>query len=213
LLTAVLLGAPEPAWSQAVQTSHPAYRMDVSGSIGWLNADKSDLGEYTGWYNRSVYGGGTVGWYWTHHLKTEVETGASSEAQVRVYDFERLDNNAALSRESEYDFSTRRVAIGQIYQFYRNAAFHPYVGIGLDLTWERTEQTDEPAILSQPPRPVEIQPARVHPPQTDLLVRPFVSLGFKAYMTPRGFFRSDLKLGVDGGVDEVQLRFGFGVDF
>ena len=48
---------------------------------------------------------------------------------------------------------------------------------------------------------------------TSTEVRPFVATGFKAYMTQRAFFRSDVRVGVRDGVDEVLLRFGFGVDF
>jgi hypothetical protein len=32
-------------------------------------------------------------------------------------------------------------------------------------------------------------------------------------MTPRAFFRTDLKVVIRGGADEVLTRFGFGVDF
>ena len=33
-------------------------------------------------------------------------------------------------------------------------------------------------------------------------------------MTPHGFFRTDLKFVADShGLDEVTLRFGFGIDF
>ena len=50
-------------------------------------------------------------------------------------------------------------------------------------------------------------------PRTDIFVSLFVSAGFTAYLTQRGFFRSDLKVTLRDGVDEVLLRFGFGVDF
>ena len=36
--------------------------------------------------------------------------------------------------------------------------------------------------------------------------------GFKAYLAERGFFRTDLKVGVRSGVDRVIWRAGFGID-
>ena len=35
----------------------------------------------------------------------------------------------------------------------------------------------------------------------------------KAYVTPRAFVRTDMKLVFDKGIDEVLLRLGIGVDF
>ena len=82
------------------------------------------------------------------------------------------------------------------------------------MTWERTEREDGPSFFNDPRlQRQEILPAEVHPPRTELLARPFAAFGFKAYMTPRSFFRSDLKLVVRNGVDEALLRFGFGMDF
>ena len=97
---AVVLGIPGRASSQPAQSSHPVYRTDASGSVGWLNGDKSNLGEYAGWYNRSFYGGGTFGWYWTHHLKTELEAGAGSQAEMHLYSSEREGNSSSPENRS-----------------------------------------------------------------------------------------------------------------
>jgi hypothetical protein len=58
-----------------------------------------------------------------------------------------------------------------------------------------------------------ILPEQREGPRTEVSVRPFLATGFKAYMTPRGFFRSDIRVGFRGGADQVLLRFGFGIDF
>ena len=50
-------------------------------------------------------------------------------------------------------------------------------------------------------------------PDTDFQVRPFGEVGFEVYASPRGFVRGDLRLLARNGLDEVQIRFGFGVDF
>ena len=58
-----------------------------------------------------------------------------------------------------------------------------------------------------------VQPARTIGESTELEIRPFAEIGAKLYLSQRGFFRSDLRLTFRGGVDEVLLRFGAGVDF
>jgi hypothetical protein len=101
-----------------------------------------------------------------------------------------------------------------LYQFGENAWVHPHVAAGVDFNWETSTQFDQPVyrflVGSQA---VFVRPAQRHPESTDLHVRPFVAAGFKAYMTRRGFFRSDLRVVASDGLDEILLRFGFGVDF
>ena len=202
----LLLGGGTAATAQGV--AGPVSRADASGSFGWLNADKTNITpdrDGNDWYNRSAYGGVSFGWYWTDHLKTEIEAGVSSAADLRVYTPAFIDGRPS-TIYSTYTFSTSRFGIGQQYQFYRNVWFHPFVGAGLDLTWERASRTDEFYSVV----PVRQQP---FPTETDLLVRPFATLGFKAYFTPRAFFRTDMRLAFDNGVNEALLRFGLGVDF
>jgi hypothetical protein len=209
-----LLGTAPAAWAQPARPPGPAARSDLTGSLGWFNADKGDLLEYNRWYNRSLFAGVNFGWYWTDHLKTEIEAGASSSAEVDVYT-NRVINNRQTFFESNFRFATRRIAIGQQYQFFRNAWFHPYVAAGVDFTWESIEQEDGPlsAFDLNGRGPAELQPAVIHPEKTEQHTRPFAGFGFKSYMTPRSFFRSDLKLVFHDGVDEALLRFGFGIDF
>ena len=208
-------GSARTALAQPPQPSR-LVRGDVSGLVGWLHVNKSDLNDQTDndWYNRGLYGGGVAGWHWTDHHKTEIEAGASSTVRHESYRV-IVVNGVQAAENSRFAFSTQRIALGQQYQFYRNAWFHPHAGAGVDLTWERTTQNIAPVYVFGPPlgRPGEIRPARVVGPDNDLRVRPFGEVGFKAYVSPRGFVRSDLRVLARGGIDEVQLRFGFGVDF
>jgi hypothetical protein len=50
-------------------------------------------------------------------------------------------------------------------------------------------------------------------PATTFRPKPMAALGFKAYMTPRAFFRNDLRLVLSDKIDAVIWRFGIGVDF
>jgi hypothetical protein len=217
----LLCGSASPALAQAPLPSTLA-RGDVVGFLGWQNVNKSSVDDDSAddWHNRGVYGGGAFGWFWTDNHKIELEVGASNKNRFTTYETLFIDNASVYGR-SVYSFSTRRVAIGEQYQFFRNEWFHPHVAAGVDLTWQTTTETAEPLIAfgslpgSQPGVGVsrQIRPGAIHGPYTSLRVRPFGEVGFKAYMTPRGFFRGDLRMMAGGGIDEVQMRFGFGVDF
>ena len=210
----ILIGTTFSVIAAAHASAQPLARADVTGTVGWFSADKSGISSYNDWYSRSAYGGATFGWYWTDHLKSELELGATSAAELyrsRPIDIQGQQTYVS----SEHQFSTRRLVAGQQYQFYRNAWVHPHVAAGVDLTWETHQQEDQPVFFYDPQSRVSrvVQPARTVGPSTDLRVRPFVELGTKLYVSPRSFFRSDLRVTLGGGAEEVLVRFGFGVDF
>jgi hypothetical protein len=203
-------------WSApaAAQPSSPdVVRPDIAGSIGWLNVNKSELSSSNDWYNRGLHGAVTAGWYWSTHLKTELEASASKK--VRFFaSRELLIDGIRSYAASEHTFTTRRVSIAQAYQFEENAWFHPHVSAGVDFNWETTTRFDREIyqyLIGSPGR--IIRPAIREPERTDLHVRPFAAVGFKAYMTPRGFFRTDARVSAGKRLEEILFRFGFGVDF
>ena len=191
------------------QSSSKITQADVAGSIGWLNVDKSGLSNNQSsndWYNRSVYGGASAGWYWTDHLKSEVEAGVSSRASLLVYAVDFV-NGSPITHYSRYSFGTTRLGVSQQYQFLRNAWVHPFVGAGIDVIWEQMDRTDEFYPLQGG------RGGGTFPRQTDVLTRPFLTLGLKGYFSSRAFVRTDVKLLFDNSVDEALFRFGLGVDF
>jgi hypothetical protein len=212
--TRTLLALAITAFSVSSAEAQTAVRPDLSASIGWLNANKSSLDDYNDWYNRGVQGAVAFGWYWTPHLKTEIEPSASTRVDFnRAH--EEIVNGQRAYVLSEFGFSTRRITLSQQYQFGENAWFHPHVAAGIDLNWEKTARVDRSIYFLDPlPRQAPIIPQSVsHPTQTDLHIRPLVDAGFKAYVTPRAFLRSDVRLLFGDRVEEVVLRFGVGVDF
>lgn len=203
------------AFAAAPTDAQPLAHADVAGLTGWFNANQSEYSTYNNWYNRSAYGGVILGWYWTDHLKTEVDLGATSPAEFYASQTTLIAGQQAF-RSSQHRFSTRRIAVGQQYQFFHNAWAHPHIAAGVDLTWQTHQQQDEPlSIYDQVSRTSRVvQPARTLGPSTELEVRPFAELGTKLYLSRRAFFRSDLRLTFfDRGVDEALLRFGLGIDF
>lgn len=212
VLTAVWVLSGSTALAQT--PTQDVVRPDIAGSIGWLNVNKSGLDSYNDWYNRGLQGAVTFGWYRSPHLKTELEASAST--RVDFYSSREVFVGSFPAHVfSEYAFATRRVTLGQQYQFGENAWFHPHLAAGLDFNWETTRRHDREFLLYDPAtrqnRP--IQRAVDHPDRTDLHVRPFAAVGFKAYVTPRAFVRSDMRVVVYRRIEEVLIRFGVGVDF
>jgi hypothetical protein len=206
IATALALGWPDPS------TAQPLVQADVAGSLGWLNGNLAAIDAGDEWYHRSLFGAADFGWYWTDHLKTQVETGVGSEAEVRTYESVIVGNRPA-TVFSRYGITSYSVSLGQQYQFGDNENFHPFLGAGVDLGWKRIKETDDAVYVYGGSTTTIVQPAVDHPVRTDLVARPFATMGFKAYVTPRSFFKTDLKFMFRAGIDEVVWRFGIGVDF
>lgn len=211
LATVLIAGGASQA---SAQSTSRLVRADLAGTAGWLWAgtDGYSPRDSKDWH-ASLFGAASAGWYWTDHVKTEVDVGAGNRARAYRYRSITIDDRPNYV-SSEYTFERRILGVSQQYQFFRNAWFHPHIGAGANFTWERSTEHFNAVVVSDlvSPRRVLI-PERTEGPQTRLTVRPFVAAGFKAYMTPRTFFRSDARVGLRGGADEVTLRFGFGVDF
>lgn len=204
------------ARAQAAAPPSPIARGDVTATLGWFNADKGNLSRehYNDWYNSSLYGGIGAGWYWTDNHKTEIDFGATTGGDIYTSSQIVIDNQQTYTN-SRFFFSTRKLTLSQQYQAYRNLWFHPHVAAGVDLTWETTREERSPIIVYDIEARTgrHVAPAQTFGPDVELVVRPFAAVGFKAYMTPRSFFRSDMRFTIRDGIDEVLWRFGFGVDF
>jgi hypothetical protein len=198
----------------SAQTGSRLVRGDVSGTAGWLSAGTviNSPRDSKDWHS-SLFGVVSAGWYWTDNFKTEVDVGAGTQATAYRFEYVVIDGRPTY-RNSDYTFSRRIVGISQQYQFFRNAWFHPHVAVGANLTWERTTEHFSSVFVGDlPGDPRALPPTTTEGPKTTFTVRPFVATGFKAYMTPRSFFRTDLRVRFDRGLDETQVRFGFGIDF
>lgn len=211
---AMVLGFSGAASAQ----SRPLVRADVSATIGWLDADASSDSTWPSSYNQwesTLFGAVGAGWYWTDHLKTEIDFGAGTEGEAYLGSPGFALNGLPVQRSIHRRFSRRNVGLSQQYQFYRNAWFHPYVAAGAHLAWDRRTDHVQAVYAYDPVTRISrvVEQPRVEAPETDVVVRPFVASGFKAYMTRRAFFRGDLRVGFKRGIDETLLRFGFGVDF
>ena len=212
VLAAVLAGSAAAA---SAQTEPRVTRGDVSGTIGWLSADTHPSGPYNdnNWAS-SFFGAASAGWHWTDNLKTEIDFGAGTKA--RTLNTEPITIGGRMTYvTTQSKFARRTLGISQQYQFFHNVWFHPHLAAGAHVTWERRTDRIIPVYLyddvTRTSRVITLE--QDESPRTSVTVRPFVAVGFKAYMTERAFFRNDFRVAFRGGPDETVLRLGFGFDF
>ena len=196
----------------------PLARGDAHFVIGWQHLHKEQPPQQTysnDWLNSIFYGGAGAGWYWTDHLKTQVDFGGGTKASQYRYQFSTAPNGQTTSSSSRVRVQQQSVAVSQQYQFFRNQWVHPHVAAGVDIARETTAEEYEAIFVfdTAARTSTQVAPRRTEGPEHRILARPFVEAGFKAYMTRRAFFTGDSRLMVRNGIDEVLFRFGFGVDF
>jgi opacity protein-like surface antigen len=194
----------------------PMTRADTHFVIGWQNLNKDQPGPqpFNNSENGIYYGGAGAGWYWTDHLKTQVDFGAGTEGQQYRYE-PIVINGQTTGASSRFHVRQQSVAVSQQYQFFRNQWFHPHVGAGVDIARETTTEEYSPIFVFDPVTRTsrQLESPRNEGPEHRMIARPFAEAGFKAYMTRRSFFTADSRLMYRKGLDEVLFRLGFGIDF
>jgi opacity protein-like surface antigen len=200
------------ASARAQDVAAPLVRADISVGAGWHHARVAAAGEYDEWYHDSVSGSATAGWYWTDHLKTELDLTTTSPGRVNLFT-QTVVNGQNTFRYGWIDQGTSGVALAQTYQFFDNAWFHPYVGAGLDVVRETTDEHIEPLTSFDrvTGRPRIVDAARGES-SARWLGRPVVAAGFKAYMTRRSYFKTDARVRASRRVDDLVIRVGVGID-
>ena len=204
MLVVVLLLLPSAARGQ---TAAALPRVDVAAATGWFVADRSIQGDgcCSSW-SSSLFRGVSGGFYWTEHLKTEVELAAPGPTEGYTVRSERLTNNLFRYFSEEHTISATRVSLSQAYQFGHNSTFHPFVRGGVDIDRERDEIEGHVTTGSA----FEEQ----HTVATRTRARPFGGVGFKAYFNDRAFFRGEARFSPGReGLDQMAWTAGVGIDF
>lgn len=200
-------------WSAAA-SAQEFPRWDVSGEVGWLSSNQSDIGpEWNEWYDEPV-GGALLGRYVGPHLKTELRFAFGGEA--RIYEQEPIvvpGQPFPIFRSREHILRKTSLGGSVHYQIFENQWFHPQLGAGLEIARE-TDRTLAPELRvssRDPGRPL-IVPPLAETRRVDWTARPFVTGGFKWYVNDRGFIRSDLRVAFGDEVADVTWSAGIGVD-
>jgi hypothetical protein len=210
----VATGGTVAAQSVSITPPDPK-RWDVTGSIGWLGGDKSEIGEdWNDWYDTFATSL-DLGRYWTPHLKTEAGIIFTTEGLVfsheeRVFPGER----SSIVIPREHHFRITGVTTSATYQFLENTWVHPFLTAGAQFTEERERSFSHDVPFFR--RDLTRVDVAIPPPhqETVFSVRPFARGGAKFYVNERGFVRTDLAVAWnDGGIAQVSWRAGIGVDF
>ena len=127
----------QPALCQQNPPS-PLARADVTASIGSFSAKRAEAEEYNDW-THSLFGGIGGGYYWSDHLKTEIDVASARPRRVYASEPAGVPESPLSSIFQEHAYQSVAVSVGQSYQFGRNALFHPFVTAGIDIERQRHE--------------------------------------------------------------------------
>jgi hypothetical protein len=191
-------------------------KWDAAGQLALLNRNKQELARWDRWYSAAAIDG-AVGRYWTPHFKTELEVGTAAEGSI---DGEESTPVPGLSfpypRYRDHKLRETTIGATAMYQFFENQWVHPFVGGGVELVRERHVADALPA---ETIRFSTVVPNVRLPPVAAInsvtySVRPLVTGGFKFYVTPHAFVRTEVRtsLTTDRPV-ALQWRGGIGFDF
>lgn len=205
-ISALLLAASAASAQPAIQPALP--RADVQAAVGWQNLRSDPAGTSNNWVNSIAFADAAAGWYWTEHLRTQVDVGIGSTGKT-YRTVEISSGSRPVYRFVRTDVRPATFAISQQYQFFHNAIFHPHVGGGVLVRSERLhdDYVDYDFVTPGTPDPGHTED------RTRTRVAALADVGFKAYMSERAFFSSDARFTIRKSVDGVLFRFGFGIDF
>ncbi len=212
-LTASAASAQEPAPTLTIAPAKPA-RWDAAAHLTWLGERRpqDQLFQSNRW-SGVASGGGSIGYYWTAHLKTELDLSASNEDENYTFEATALPGQTLpqfVQRDHEIRFTT--AAAGLTGQFFENAWFHPFVGAGIEVVREREHTETVPPPV--PPRASTVSPSPPGETRVRYSGRAYVATGFKAYLSDHTFIRTDLRTSWSGdGLAALGWRSGVGVDF
>ena len=190
-------------------------RADLTVSAGSFSSYHREAERYDRW-GHSPLGSLRAGYYWTDHLKSEVEIAWTGERETYGSESGRSDAEPWTAHVYvRHGYRSTIVSAAQAWQFGRNAHFHPFVTAGVDIDRER-HVMDRPAqylpFSARQTGEMRFVPALVVT-ETDVRARAFGAAGFKAYVSERTFFRTELKLSAGRRLDQVTWKAGVGIDF
>jgi len=201
-LAIILLLTPLAARAQISTPS--LFRADTTMSIGWFTANHVEGETCCADWSSSLFKGIGGGYYWTDHLKSEVEMAWPGPTHAYIYPGPRPVGDGSTLIYEEHTYRGVKLSGSQVYQFGRNAMFHPFAGLGIDVDRDR----DQIVRTTQAGRAF----TQIQLTEHEVRARPFVTTGFKAYFSERAFFRSELKVRFSDRVEQVVWKSGLGVD-
>jgi hypothetical protein len=216
-LAASLTASAARAQQQANLTPPAIGQWDSAAQLALVNRNETELGGWDNWYSVAAVHG-SAGRYWTPHLKTELDIGTAGQGKIGG-----AENGPAsefgypYARYRTHLFHVTTLGAAAVYQFFENQWVHPFVGAGVELARERhTADALPPEVVRVAPNaPPVTLPAAAAVDAVRYWVRPLITGGFKFYVAPRAFIRTDVRtsLAVSGRPAALQWRGGIGFDW
>lgn len=193
-------------------------RWDVNFNVGAFVADPGERDyPYHDWYSEGRYAA-AIGYYWTEHLKTELEFAHSGEGSRFIQDFATVPGIGAVHPISIEAFHrVQQTSARVVWQFGHNTWVHPYVNAGYVLDAER-RRYHAPSQYYYPGDPRARPPVLVRPelnsgPRYDYRSGVSVGAGSKFYVSPKAYINTGLQWTYARPAKTLTLLGGFGVEF
>lgn len=201
----------------AISLDARAQEYDVAGQLALLNRKTTQIADWERWYT-AAKADATVGRYWTPNVKTELAIGTASGARIDGGERVPLPGSSfPYQRYREHRLrDTTTVGLTAVYQFFDNQWVHPFVGAGVELAREHhvAPALPEETVRFSTTVPTLRLPATPAIDAVTYSVRPLVSGGFKFYVSPRAFVRTEARTAFTAeGPVAVQWFGGIGFDF
>src|SRR5262245_43929064 len=203
--TTALVLALHPLAVRAQTPTPSLFRADTAASIGWFTVNHHEGDDCCANWSSSLFKGVGGGFYWNDHLKSELEFAWPGPTHAFTYSNSRTFADGSPVTYEEHTYRGVKISGSQLYQFGGNAMFHPFAGVGVDVDREH----DSIIQTTQTGRAF----TRIELTENELHTRPFVTTGFKAYFSERGFFRTEVKVGFSDRIEQVTWKSGLGIDF
>lgn len=196
-----LFVAPASALAQQPAPATPAWDLAVTaGSFHGETAPDPGPGYRDDWHHAAEWRV-AAGRYWTPHLKTEVEFGATGEGHRYIQRFTTVPGSAVPIPYSAQDFvRVRQGSARVVWQFLDNQWVHPYLSAGLSVDEERT-------------RTHVYSPIYIPDPRTTYRPGLVLGGGAKWYVSPRLFIKTGAQAGLSRPARSITFLAGMGFDF
>ena len=200
----------------AAQAQQPKWDLNLNAGAFGANPGEREY-PYNDWYTEGRYAA-SIGYYWTEHLKTELEFAHSGQGSRFIQDFAHVPGTSVIQPISIEAFHRIQHASARVvWQFLDNAWVHPYVNAGYVFEAERRRH-HAPIQYYYPGDP------RTRPP---ILVRPefngdshheyrsgvSVGAGSKFYVSSKAYINTGLQWTAAPPAKTLTVLGGFGVEF
>jgi opacity protein-like surface antigen len=211
----LLMLAPSLAMSQ---TTDPA-KWDVNASAGLFQGRPTDdTRGWDDWYSEGRYAA-SLGYYWTNHLKTELEFSTTGEGRRFTQHFVAVPGvavNYPIGVEEFYKL--RQTSARVVWQFNDNVWVHPYVNAGMVYEAEHRRQWSPSEFYYPPGDPRTVTRVPINHDLngdrgTDHRVGFTAGGGAKFYFSPKAYINAGMQITRAKPSTTFSVLTGIGVEF